>query len=324
MKVTNQMIAKDMRIEGILWRTFSHLTSVKKFKRAQKIISHLKGKAPKNPNVDMQQIKIPGKDGNMIRLCVYTPKSRRSDTPMTGLLWVHGGGYAIGIPEMENTTIARIIDAHDTIVVSPDYRLSLEAPYPAAVEDVYTSLLWMKSNAASLNMNRNQIFIGGESAGGGLTCCVSALARDRHEVNIAFQMPLYPMLDNEMDTPSMKSNNAPVWNQANNNAAWKQYLGINYLSNAVSPYAAPSHLKSYDDLPPTFTFIGDIEPFYDETMAYIANLNKADVQTEVHVYHGAFHGFDRIAPHSSEAKQATAAMLKAYLAATKKYFKTNS
>lgn len=125
MQVTNQMIAKDMRIEGILWRTFVHLNSVKKFERAQKIISHLKGKAPKNPNVEMQQINIPGNDGNVIRLCVYTPKNRRSDTSMTGLLWIHGGGYAIGVPEMENITIARFIDVHDTIVVSPDYRLSL-------------------------------------------------------------------------------------------------------------------------------------------------------------------------------------------------------
>lgn len=88
-------------------------------------------------------------------------------------------------------------------------------------------------------MRRDKIFVGGNSAGGGMTAALTLYARDKGEVNIAFQMPLYPMLD-DRPTKTSKNNDAPVWNTKSNIAAWKLYLGDDYGTDRVSKYAAPA------------------------------------------------------------------------------------
>ena len=127
-------------------------------------------------------------------------------------------------------------------------------------------------------------------------------ARDRGEVRIAYQMPLYPMLDNEA-TDSSRDNHAPVWNTRRNNRAWKKYLG-GLHSGEVPPYAAAARQKDYAGLPPAYTFVGDAEPFYCETLAYIENLKRAGVAANVDVYPGCFHAFDLLLPFLKVSRRA--------------------
>lgn len=140
-------------------------------------------------------------------------------------------------------------------------------------------------------MRRDKIFVGGNSAGGGMTAALTLYARDRGEVNIAFQMPLYPMLD-DRPTKTSKNNDAPVWNTKSNIAAWKLYLGDDYGTDMVSKYAAPARETDFSGLPPTLTFIGSIDPFLAETKSYVEALRAAGVPVEFRIFEGGFHSFD--------------------------------
>ena len=160
--------------------------------------------------------------------------------------------------------------------------------------------------------------VGGESAGGGLTAALCMYARDKGEINIAYQMPLYPMIDNE-DTESSKDNHAPIWNTKKNHSAWKLYLrGLE--GEEVPAYAAPARQTDYSNLPPAYTFVGDIEPFYCETLTYIENLQKAGIETKVDIYPGCFHAFDMIRPFKQESKDAIAEFERQFCYAVKHYF----
>src|SRR5690606_17891497 len=134
--------------------------------------------------------------------------------------------------------------------------------------DCYEILLWMKNNAGSLGIREDQLMVGGESAGGGLSASLAMYARDKGLVKLAFQMPLYPMIDDRMETESAKENNAYVWNSNMNRWAWKLYLGELFGRDNVPVYAAAARAEDYSHLPPAVTFVGDIEPFRDETIEF--------------------------------------------------------
>ncbi len=144
--------------------------------------------------------------------------------------------------------------------------------------------------------------VGGESAGGGLTAAVTMLARDKGEVKVAFQMPLYPMIDN-FDTESSKDNHAKVWNTKRNHQAWAVYLRKDAKKH-VSPYAAPSRQKDYLNLPPAYTFVCTAEPFYCETLKFVEDLKAAGVEARVDVYEGRNHAFEMSEPKHQVRKEA--------------------
>lgn len=267
-------------------------------------------------NVNYEQKFIRRDDGTYLRVCVYTPEVIKEDVP--GLLWIHGGGYAMGIPEQDYWFIREFVQASGCVVVAPDYTNSTTAPYPAALNDCYLALRWLKNNGESYGMRSDQIFVGGDSAGGGLCAAVSLLARDRGDVNIAFQMPLYPMIDDRMITASSQNNNAPIWNSKSNEAGWKLYLGDSYGTDKVSKYAAPARETDYSGLPPTLTYVGDIEPFTDETVNYVENLKKAGVEVKFKIFEGCFHGFDLFA-YSTPAKQAREFLIDGFMYAVENY-----
>lgn len=228
-------------------------------------------------------------------------KTNKSSRP--AFLWIHGGGYAMGIPEQEFYFTNRILEAIDAVVISPEYTRSVDAPYPKALEDCYCALRWLKENAEDLGADPDRIFVGGDSAGGGLTAAISLYARDKGEVNIAYQMPLYPMLD-DRPTRSNVDNKTPCWDSQSNDKAWKLYLGDLYGTDKVPYYAAPARAEDLAGLPPTLTYVGDIEPFYAETVDYVERLRKAGVPTEFRVYPGCYHGFDVICPDTEPGKDA--------------------
>ena len=219
------------------------------------------------------------------------------------ILWIHGGGYSMGVPEQDFVFINRILSAIDAVILMPDYTLSVEKPYPKALTDCYDALLWLKENAEKLGADKNKIFVGGESAGGGLCAALCLYARDKGEVNIAFQMPLYPMLD-DRPTRTNVNNNMPCWDTQSNIKAWKVYLGDLYGTDKVPYYAAPARVTDFTNLPPAITYIGDVEPFYAETVDYFENLKKAGISAEYRVYPGCYHAFDVYCPNSNHTKDA--------------------
>lgn len=257
--------------------------------------------------------------GREIRLLIFRPveKARpQAETP--GVLWLHGGGYTMGAPEM--VYISRAIDLvrkYGAVVLAPAYRLAGEAPYPAALEDCYTALRFLRRNADKLGVNSSKLMVGGESAGGGLTAALCMYARDQGEVSIAFQMPLYPMLD-DRDTDSSRDNHAPIWNTRRNHRGWRAYLG-GLWGKAAPPYAAPARQTDYSNLPPAYTFVGSIDPFYCETLTFVENLRKAGVEAAADVYPDCFHAFDMLLPFKQASRDAAAAFERQYLYAAEHY-----
>lgn len=232
---------------------------------------------------------IPARTGHQ-KLIILRPAGQKG--PVPGILWIHGGGYMTGMAAMVYGSCGRMLARkYGAVVVSPGYRLAWKKPYPAALEDCYTALEYMADHAEELGIRRDQLIVGGESAGGGLAAAVCLYARDQGRIPVAFQIPLYPMLDC-FDTPSSRDNHGRNWNTRRNHWGWKHYLGDLYGSPSVPKYASPSRETDYTGLPPAYTYVLDGEPFLDETRTYIRNLQEAGVDAAVDVYHGDFHGFD--------------------------------
>ena len=234
-----------------------------------------------------------------VPVLILRPK-HRAPVPV-GVLWIHGGGYILGMKEMVYMSRAMdLVKKCGVTVFSPGYRLAWQKPYPAAVDDCYAVLRHMDDQRDELGIRH--IVVGGESAGGGLCAAVCMMARDRG-IPVAFQMPLYPMLSN-IDTESSEDNHGKVWNTRKNHLGWRLYLRGD-AKKEVSPYAAPSAQTEYSGLPPCYTFVGDGEPFYSETLAYVKNLRDAGVEAAVDVYHTDVHAFDMLKTDALSA-QATA------------------
>lgn len=317
MRVTFDMIDKQLRFKGKIMSKFVRYNSVKDFQINNKIAEKLhKGKTSKK--MICEELYVQNREGRNIRVCIYKPINFSPNA--TGLLWIHGGGYAMCVPEQSMYYFEKFTSVTNCVIVAPDYTHSIEKPYPAAFIDCYDILCWMKENALNLGIRDDQLFVGGESCGGGITAAISLYARDTGDVNIAFQMPLYPMLDDRMNTHSAINNNAPVWDSINNKLGWRIYLDDLFESNNVPKYASPAREVNYSNLPPTFSFVGDIEPFHDETVEYIKNLREAGVKTHFSVYSGCYHGFDTVCPKSDKAKAAMQEMLRVFKYATKNYF----
>jgi acetyl esterase/lipase len=221
------------------------------------------------------------------------------------MLYCHGGGYLIGSPEQFSKLIKKFIEKRPCVVIAPDYRKSTEAPYPAALNDCYDTLLWMKENANAIGADNENFIVAGHSAGGGLTAAITLKARDTNDVNIAFQMPIYPMIDDRQSTESSKYMGIPMWDAKTNALGWKWYLKNLKLQNIEIPaYAAPARNTDYSNFPPTISFVGGVEPFRDETLQYVDALNNANIPVEFKLYEGCFHSFELAAPNSEIGKEA--------------------
>ncbi|MGG1573207.1 alpha/beta hydrolase [Fictibacillus sp. NRS-1165] len=280
-------------------------------------ISEMLRESPVNESVSISDRYIPGPENTLdLRVRIYQPKEKTEGIP--GLLWVHGGGYIIGVPEKNDYICQRFVLDINCVVVSVDYRLSPEHPFPAPAEDCYAGLKWFSEHSAELGVDPTRIGVAGQSAGGGLTASVSLMARDRNGPPIAFQMPLYPMIDNRNITPSSHEITDPrVWNRESNILGWRAYLGENHTGE-VSPYAAPALAADFSGLPPTYTCVGDLDPFRDETIEYVAKLSQAGVPTEFHLYPGCFHGFEDLVPQAEISQRAEAQYVEAFKRAVQK------
>jgi len=248
-----------------------------------------------------ETIMSPAPAGKM-KLIILRPKGQKGLLP--GILWIHGGGYMLGMAGMVHMSQGKnLAKEFGAVVISPEYRLAGKAPYPAALEECYAALLYMWEHAEELGIDRSRIIVGGESAGGGLAVAVCLLARNKGDVSIALQLPLYPMIDC-FDTASSKENHGKVWNTKRNHWGWRHYLGTLYGSEKIPPFASPARETDFAGLPTCYTFVSKGEPFYEETLTYVKNLKGAGVQASVDIYPGNTHAFDMLFPWLKKSRMA--------------------
>jgi acetyl esterase/lipase len=232
---------------------------------------------------------IEGPDGSL-RVRVYSPRPGAGATP--GLLYIHGGGFVLGNLESEHASAIAIARALGIVIVSVDYRLAPEHPYPAGLHDCESAFLWCIDNAAALGIDPGRLGVFGQSAGGGLAAGLCLLRRDRGGPQPCFQFLGIPELDDRLQTASMRAfTDTPMWSRPKAELSWRYYLGDIAPAGANVPaYAAPARAKDLSGVPPACVTVMEFDPLRDEGIAYAQALLQAGVQTELHCYPGTFHG----------------------------------
>ena len=229
-------------------------------------------------------------DGAQVRVNLFRPEGAARARP--AILHIHGGGYVLGTADMTNAANAATALKLDCVIVSVDYRLAPETPFPGPLDDCYAALRWLHASTAELGIDRKRVAIAGESAGAGVAAGLALMARDRGDTPICFQCLVYPMLDDRTNA----DNTSPfagefVWNAKSNQFGWGAYLGRAPGGGDSPAYAAPARAADLDGLPPAFINCGALDLFADEDITYARRLMQAGVATELHIYPGAFHGF---------------------------------
>ena len=294
-------IDKDMLVEGAFLRALSPLGS-EKVQRALSLVSDKFLSLLPLKSLNCKKIFIPRENGAKMRLCVMSSGVKTGKR--AGILWLHGGGYSLGAPEMAAFSFPeKLIKNINCVVVSPNYTLSAKAPYPAAFQDACAALEWMLENKEKLGIDGKKIIVGGESAGGGLACALAIYARDTGKDCFAFQIPLYPMLDDRV-TKTSYNNSAPVWGTAENKSAWQIYLEDRVMNQNVPVYAAPARENDFSFLPPVISAVGTADPFYSEDISYFNNIRSSGAEVKLFVAKGAYHAFDMLAPYAEISKAA--------------------
>jgi acetyl esterase/lipase len=253
----------------------------------------------------MQRL-IPGPIGAPdLRLTIVDPAPGAKGRPV--LLHIHGGGYVARSAALAMTFLQTAAQTCNCVVVSVDYRLAPETRFPGSLEDNYTALRWVHANADALGIDRKRIAIGGESAGGGHAAMLAIAAHDRKEIPIAFQLLIYPMLDDRTGSsrPVPPYIGAFVWTAESNRFGWSSLLGIPAGSTNVPPGSIPARVENLAGLPPAFIVTGAIDLFADEDIEYARRLIAAGVPTELHVVPGAYHGYDLIVPDAKVSRRFT-------------------
>lgn len=309
MIVTKDMYDKELQAQ---YGQFRFLVNVNSRQWSLKLMTRLvrmsKGQELKSAINETLEVPSTTTNGHTIRTRIFRPEGVTK--PLPAMLYLHGGGYMMGLPEMAMPFYEDILKRKDIVIIAPDYRLSQKDPYPAGFNDCYDVLLWMRDNAKELNIDPNNFIIAGHSAGGGMTAAVTLKARDTKDVKVAFQMPIYPMLDHRMVTETSKMEGSTMWDGNINAFAWGLYH--RNLKGNIPTYASPALNEDYSDFPPTISFVGDLEPFYDEDVAYIEALKKADVPVKFKVFEGGYHGFEVGSPKAAIAIEANNFQLDAF------------
>ena len=277
------------------------LTFTPTFTRLVQALQKWRGLA-KTPAVDgvvVRDVLVPGPTGaEPVRVRLYQPQAAAAPRP--AILWVHGGGFIIGTPEQDEAHHIALCRDLGIVVAAVAYRLAPTHSYPAPMDDCYAALKWLHGQA---DIDPARIAIGGNSAGGGLAAGLTLLAHDRAEVPVAFQLLVYPMLD---DRTALRTDidQAPLrmWNNRSNLFGWRSYLGAEPGADGPPDYAAPARRKTLAGLPPTWIGVGTCDLFHDEDVAYARRLTAAGVDCALKVVPGAFHAFDLVCSKTAVAR----------------------
>lgn len=232
--------------------------------------------------------------------------------PWPALVWIHGGGYVMGSAAQEDDICRRFADAVGAMVVSVDYRLAPDHPYPTPLEDCHAVLAW---TARHPEVDAERVMIGGASAGGGLCAALAILARERGEVRPILQVLTYPMLDDRTVLRDVDERGFRLWNNRANRYGWSSYLGAEPGSSSVRDGSVPARETDLAGLPAAWIGVGTLDLFHDEDLAYAERLRAAGVACEVDEVEGAFHAFDYLAPKTGVGRAFRQAQIDAMLGA---------
>ena len=234
------------------------------------------------------QVSVPVRGNGGMRL--FTPETRKSDG---ALLWIHGGGYVLGVAKLDDDFCAQVARELGIVVASVEYRLAPRHPFPAPLEDCHAVWRWLQDNAAGLGIDPGKIAIGGLSAGGGLAAGLVQRVHDDPGQGPVAQWLLAPMIDDR--TAARRDLDATehfVWDNSFNWFGWQSYLGKEPGSPDLPEYASPARRASLAGLPPAWIGVGSIELFRDEDVDYARRLGAAGVDVTLEIVEGAPHGFE--------------------------------
>jgi acetyl esterase len=257
---------------------------------------------PAGPVPGEDQLDITDERAGAVPVRVYRPRDTTGTRP--GLLYLHGGGFCLGSLDTEHGGAVQLALALDAVVVSVDYRLAPEHPYPAGLDDCFAGLRHL---ARLDGVDPQRVAVHGQSAGGGLAAAVALLARDRGGPPIAFQSLVMPELDDRLETPSMRTFvDTALWSRPQAEASWRHYLA----DRAADQYAAPARADDLTGLPPAYVATMELDPLRDEGIEYAMRLLQAGVSVELHSYPGTFHG-SAVAQTAAVSRRMTADLVRA-------------
>jgi acetyl esterase len=245
------------------------------------------------PEAEVSDVTVPGPEGAPdVLLRIHRPVGHHRANLLPVVYNIHGGGFVFGgLPAVD--VVAYTLCAElGAVIVSVDYRVAPESPFPAPLDDCYAGLAWVASHAEELGIDPTKIALHGISAGAGISAGLALLARDRGGPAIAFQYLGVPEVDDRLQTQSMRTFvDTPLWNRPNAIVSWDSYLGAGVPGSAdVSPYAAPARATDLRGLPAAYVSAMEFDPLRDESVAYALALVAAGVSVELHLFPGTFHG----------------------------------
>ena len=249
------------------------------------------------PVIAPEKLVVPSIHGGPdIMVFLYRPATTHPDGG--AILHIHGGGMVMGSVEQMQAGPAALAAAAGVPVVSVEYRLAPEHPFPAPQEDCHSVLSWLAAQANAFGFNANRIVVAGESAGGGLAAALAIMARDLGGPEIAGQLLTYPMLDHRTGSETCPYNNPTtgefIWTRASNRFGWAALQGDYKADDARRGWFSPSLTEDLSNLPPAYIATGSLDLFFDENIDYARRLVAAGAPVDLHSYAGAIHAFNAI------------------------------
>ncbi len=243
-----------------------------------------------------------------LRVVVTSPEHRTRACPV--VLMLHAGGMIVGSPDLELRMAGRLARELGAVIVSPDYRLAPEHPFPASLDDCMTTLQWMRDCDQELGIDGDRIAVAGFSAGGGLAAAVAQRSRDEG-IPLRAQGLVYPMLDDRsVWSTDHHGRGQLVWTPASNRFAWTAYLGREpRMSDAPPPYAAPARREDVSGLAPAWIGVGELDLFYSESVHYAGTLRDSGVPCELVTVPGMYHAADGYAPKAPSMQRFVASLV---------------
>lgn len=236
-----------------------------------------------------------------VRILLYQP-ANISASVRPAYLHIHGGGYVLGQPEINDLSNRMIVATLGCTILSVGYRLAPETVFPGARDDRYAALAWLHDHAAELGVDPARIAVGGESAGGGHAVALALHARDIGAYPICFLLLDSPMLDDRTGSsaPAHPICGQWVWTAEQNRFGWRAMLGQEPGTDDVPAEAVPARCADVGGLPPTFLSVGALDLFLDENLEFARRLARAGVSVDLHVTAGAYHGFGMAGPEAPQ------------------------